>query len=113
MTKNILPAVGILFLSATAVMAASAQRWIHVRVESVKGVSANVSFNVPIQMAEAVLPSVPADQHHRKFNLQASVNGMDLRAVLEAVRQKKTTQDIGGALGTREAGEWVAERVNS
>ena len=32
-------------------------------------------------------------------------------AVLEAVRQKKTTQDIGGALGTREAGEWVAERV--
>jgi 3-isopropylmalate dehydrogenase len=32
-------------------------------------------------------------------------------AVLEALRQKKTTQDIGGALGTREAGEWVAERV--
>jgi 3-isopropylmalate dehydrogenase len=31
--------------------------------------------------------------------------------VLEAVRQKKTTQDVGGALGTREAGEWVAERV--
>jgi 3-isopropylmalate dehydrogenase len=33
-------------------------------------------------------------------------------AVLEAVRQKKTTQDIGGTLGTREAGEWVAERVS-
>ena len=32
-------------------------------------------------------------------------------AVLEAVRQKKTTQDIGGTLGTGEAGEWVAERV--
>jgi 3-isopropylmalate dehydrogenase len=29
-------------------------------------------------------------------------------AVLEAVRQKKTTQDVGGTLGTREAGEWVA-----
>src|SRR5271167_1328450 len=27
-------------------------------------------------------------------------------AVQEAVRQKKTTQDIGGSLGTREAGEW-------
>jgi 3-isopropylmalate dehydrogenase len=33
-------------------------------------------------------------------------------AVLEAVRQKKTTQDIGGALGTREAGEWIAEKIN-
>ncbi len=31
--------------------------------------------------------------------------------VLEAVRQKKTTVDIGGTLGTREAGEWVAEKV--
>jgi 3-isopropylmalate dehydrogenase len=32
-------------------------------------------------------------------------------AVLEAVRQKKTTVDIGGTLGTTQAGEWVAERV--
>jgi len=34
-------------------------------------------------------------------------------AVLEAVRQKKTTADIGGTLGTREAGAWVAEKVGS
>src|SRR5437660_872726 len=34
-------------------------------------------------------------------------------AVLEAVRQKKTTTDIGGTLGTREAGDWVAQRVAS
>jgi 3-isopropylmalate dehydrogenase len=32
-------------------------------------------------------------------------------AVLEAVRQKKTTQEIGGTLGTREVGEWIAQRV--
>ena len=32
-------------------------------------------------------------------------------AVLEAVRQKKTTADIGGTLGTREAGEWVARAI--
>ena len=34
-------------------------------------------------------------------------------AVLEAVRQKKTTADIGGSLGTHEAGEWVAQKVSS
>jgi len=33
-------------------------------------------------------------------------------AVLEAVREKKTTQEIGGTLRTKEAGEWVAKRVN-
>ena len=32
-------------------------------------------------------------------------------AVLAAVRQKKTTQDIGGTHGTRECGDWVAARV--
>jgi 3-isopropylmalate dehydrogenase len=34
-------------------------------------------------------------------------------AVLDAVRQRKTTEDIGGSLGTREAGEWVAKQVGS
>ena len=33
-------------------------------------------------------------------------------AVLQAVREKKTTQDIGGRLGTREAGEWVAKQTS-
>jgi 3-isopropylmalate dehydrogenase len=32
-------------------------------------------------------------------------------AVLEAVRQKQTTADIGGALGTRESAQWIASRV--
>ncbi len=32
-------------------------------------------------------------------------------AGLEAVRQKKTTEDVGGSLGTRECGEWIAARV--
>jgi 3-isopropylmalate dehydrogenase len=34
------------------------------------------------------------------------------QAVLEAVRQKKTTADIGGNLGTKEAAEWVARSVS-
>src|SRR5437588_3947554 len=32
-------------------------------------------------------------------------------AVLAAVRAKKTTSDIGGALGTREVGEWIAKTL--
>ena len=34
-------------------------------------------------------------------------------AVLEAVRQRKTTGDIGGRLGTKEAGEWLAKAVSA
>jgi 3-isopropylmalate dehydrogenase len=32
-------------------------------------------------------------------------------AVLEAVKQKKTTSDVGGSLGTKESAEWVAKQV--
>jgi 3-isopropylmalate dehydrogenase len=34
-------------------------------------------------------------------------------AVLDAVRQKKVTQDVGGTLGTKEAGEWVLSALSS
>ena len=85
--RNIFQAAAIWFLSACALMAAPPERWIHVRVESAGGVSGNMTINVPIGMASAVLPLIPADhQHHGKFSLQASVNGVDLRAVLDAVR---------------------------
>ena len=33
-------------------------------------------------------------------------------AVLEAVQQKKTTQDLGGSLGTEQVGEWIAAGVS-
>jgi 3-isopropylmalate dehydrogenase len=34
-------------------------------------------------------------------------------AVMGALREKKTTQDIGGPLGTRESGEWIVKRLSS
>jgi 3-isopropylmalate dehydrogenase len=33
------------------------------------------------------------------------------QAILDAVRQKKTTSDIGGTLGTKEAAEWMSKAV--
>jgi 3-isopropylmalate dehydrogenase len=33
-------------------------------------------------------------------------------AVLEGVRQRRTTVDVGGTLGTRECAEWIRDRVS-
>jgi 3-isopropylmalate dehydrogenase len=33
------------------------------------------------------------------------------RAILDAVRERKTTHDVGGELGTRECAEWIAKHV--
>jgi 3-isopropylmalate dehydrogenase len=35
------------------------------------------------------------------------------QAVLAAVRERKLTADVGGSLGTREVGEWIANRIAS
>ncbi len=87
MTRNALQVPAVLCLSAVALMAASVQRWIHVRVEGASGTSGTVNVNLPIEMASAALPLIPADhQHQGKFSLQASVNGADLRALLDATR---------------------------
>jgi len=34
-------------------------------------------------------------------------------AVADAVLERQTTQDVGGALGTKEAGDWIVSRIES
>ena len=41
----------------------------------------------------------------------ASASARIEAAVLKAIRERKTTEDLGGQLGTREAGEWIAAQV--
>jgi len=41
----------------------------------------------------------------------ASEAGRINQAILEAVRQKKTTADIGGSLGTKECAQWIAGHI--
>jgi hypothetical protein len=69
--RNILLVVATLLLSAAVLSGASVQRWIHVRVEKANGASGDVSFNVPIEMASAVLPAIPSDhEHHGKLTFR-------------------------------------------
>src|SRR6476659_321588 len=51
----------------------------------------------------------PAAMMLNHLGLKDEAAGIEA-AVLESIRQKKTTQDVGGTLGTREAGEWIANR---
>ncbi|MFI5112091.1 MAG: 3-isopropylmalate dehydrogenase [Terriglobales bacterium] len=45
------------------------------------------------------------------LGLQEQAGRIDA-AVLAAVRAKQLTQDVGGTMGTREVGDWVAKRVS-
>ena len=75
--------------------------------EPVHGSAPNIAGQNVANPAGAVLASALM-LDHLGMNQQAN----KLREVVRAaVREKQTTADIGGKLGTREAGDWLAARV--
>jgi hypothetical protein len=79
-------AAGLMSL-ASAATAAPADRYLHVNVED-PATSANVHVNVPLSMAEAILPAINNhDLHDGKVSLHNSnLNGVDLPTLLKAVQ---------------------------
>ncbi len=76
---------------ATAVLAAPAERYLHIKVDDPsKGESVNV--NVPLSMAEKILPTVNKGSLHSGHVTigKADLNDVDVRAILDALR---TAQD--------------------
>ena len=72
---------------ATPANAAPPERYLHVRVDdSTKG--ENVNVNVPLSLAEAVLPTVNKGPLHdgRVTVPHAKANGIDIHAIMDAVR---------------------------
>jgi len=66
-------------------------QWIHIRVTSRDAKGEVVRINVPIEMAEKVLPAINKDRlHDGKVRIEsAQVKDVDLRAILDAVRTAK------------------------
>ncbi len=66
-------------------------QWIHVRVESKDNSGETVRVNVPIELAEKVLPAINKDNlHNGKVHIDsAHMEDVDLRALLDAIRTSK------------------------
>jgi hypothetical protein len=77
--------------SATATTSVSKDRWLHVRVISTDGKGETVRVNVPLELAEKVLPAVNHDRlHNGKVKIDCEhVNDVDLKALAEAIRSSK------------------------
>jgi hypothetical protein len=67
------------------------ERWLHVRVICTDGKGDTVRVNVPLELAEKVLPAVNHDRlHNGKVKIDNSdINDVDLRAIMEAIRSAK------------------------
>jgi hypothetical protein len=67
------------------------ERWLHVRVICTDGKGDTVRVNVPLELAEKVLPAVNHDRlHNGKVRIDSSdMNEVDLHALMEAIRSAK------------------------
>jgi hypothetical protein len=76
---------------ASSTSSGTSDRWLHVRVTSTESKNETVRVNVPLEMAEKVLPAINKDRlHNGKVRLDDhDMNGVDLKVLLDAVRSSK------------------------
>ncbi len=84
-------AMGLLTIGGLRAQTAQANqndRWLHVRVDDSGGKGEMVRVNIPLGLAEVIIANVDHDRlHHGHVNIgHADLNGVDLRAMLDAVR---------------------------
>jgi hypothetical protein len=77
--------------STSATSSTAKEQWIHVRVESTEDKGETVRVNVPVEMAEKVLPAINKDRlRNGKVHIDsAHLDDVDLRTLLDAVRSSK------------------------
>jgi len=83
--------VSLLAQTASTSSSSTSDRWLHVRVINTENHGESVRVNVPLEMAEKVLPAIDKDRLHKgkvRFE-QKDIEGVDLKALLDAVRSSK------------------------
>jgi hypothetical protein len=77
--------------SAQSSTSARGERWLHVRVISTNSKGETVRVNVPLELAEKVLPAIDHDRlHNGKVRIGCmDCDGVDVRTIFEAVRSSK------------------------
>ncbi len=84
-------AAGLVPAFAQPVPAPETEKWLHVRVEQTQPKNELVRVNVPLSLAEKVLPAIHNHGlHNGKVTVdRARMEGVDLRAVLDAVKNAR------------------------
>src|SRR5258708_2321345 len=74
----------------------SKDRWLHVRVISSDAKGETVRVNVPLELAEKVLPAIHQDRiHDGKVKIDnGHVNDVDLRALVDPIRTTKDSDFV-------------------
>ena len=96
--------------SVQTVSASSHDRWLHVRVTNPHSSEESVRVNVPLELAEKVLPTINKDRLHKGRVRVDDIDchGVDLRALVDAVRTSKDGEFV--TVQNRDSDVRVAKR---
>jgi hypothetical protein len=84
------PALLIFSMMAGAVLATAQDHWLHVKVDDTSNKGELVRVNVPLSLAEKVLPAIKhGDLRDGKIRIHGDFNGVDLQALMDAVRSSQ------------------------
>lgn len=77
--------------AALAQASTKTDRWLHVRVVNSDNKSETVRVNVPLELAESILPTINKERlHNGKITIdEGHINDVDLHAVMNAVKNAK------------------------
>jgi hypothetical protein len=93
LAASILLASAFVFAQPAVFAQASAKtdRWLHVRVVNSDNKSETVRVNVPLELAESILPTINKERlHNGKITIdEGHINDVDLHAVMNAVKNAK------------------------
>jgi hypothetical protein len=69
----------------------SKERWLHVRVDNQESKDETLKVNVPLELAEKILPTINKDRLHRgKVKMDdMDCHGVDMQALVDAIRSSK------------------------
>jgi len=94
--KRTLSGVFALIWLTTATLAVAAERWVHIKVVEAGEDGERVRVNIPLSLAEKVLPAIKADKlREGKVKVQChELDEIDLRALVEAVRTAEDNEYV-------------------
>jgi len=96
--------------NSSQVSTVSSNRWLHVRVTNPSKGEESVRVNVPLELAEKVLPAINKNRLHSgrvKFD-DIDCHGVDLRALVDAVRTSRDGEFV--TVQNRDSDVRVAKR---
>ncbi len=110
--KRLLPGLIAMILAVGALDARATDRWLHIRVDDSGNEGERVRVNVPLELAEKVLPCIHSDKlHHGRVKIEGNLEGVNLRDLMNAVRSAADGEFV--TVQNRQENVRVAKQGNS